>query len=57
MKKTGDEIPDEVRHLARRIIHGVLARHRRPRFHRLNPWIDQRQAAIASAWSGSCSCT
>ena len=26
-----------------------LARHRRPRFHRLNPWIDQRQAAIGPA--------
>lgn len=41
MKTTGEEIPADVRHLARRIMHGVLARHRRPRFHRLNPWIDQ----------------
>ena len=46
MHKTGVEIPDDVRHLARRIMHGVLARHRRPRFNRLNPWIDQRQAML-----------
>ncbi|SFD83432.1 zinc ribbon domain-containing protein [Salipiger profundus] len=49
MKKTGEEIPDDVRHLARRIMHGVLARHRRPRFRRLNPWIDQRQATLGPA--------
>lgn len=30
MKKTGVQIPDDVRHLARRIMHGVLAHHRRP---------------------------
>jgi hypothetical protein len=46
MRESGVEIPDNVRHLARRIMHGVLARHRRPRFHRLNPWIDQRQARL-----------
>ena len=46
MKKTGEDIPDDVRHLARRIMRGVLARHRRPRLHRLNPWIDQRQAKL-----------
>ncbi len=49
MKKTGEEIPDDVRRLARSIMRAVLARHQRPRFHRLNPWIDQRQAKIGSA--------
>ena len=49
MKKTGIQIPDDVRHLARRIMHAVLAGHRRPRFHRLNPWIDQRHATLGSA--------
>jgi hypothetical protein len=49
MKKTGVQIPDDVRHLARRIMHGVLARHRRPRLHRLNPNIDARQVTLAPA--------
>jgi putative transposase len=49
MKKTGEEIPDDARRLARSIMRAILARHRRPRFHRLNPWIDQRQAKIGSA--------
>jgi putative transposase len=46
LRETGEEIPDGVRRLARRIMHGVLARHRRPRFHHLNPCIDQRQATF-----------
>ena len=49
MKKTGVQIPDDVRHLARRIMHGVLARHRRPRLHRLNPNIDARHVTLAPA--------
>jgi putative transposase len=49
MKETGAQIPDDVRHLARRIMHSVLARHRRPRFHRLNPNIDARQVTLAPA--------
>ena len=49
MKKTGEQISDDARHLARRIMHGVLSRHRRPRFHRLNPCIDQRQATFGPA--------
>lgn len=42
----GEVILAEVRRFARTIMRAVLARHRRPRFHRLNPWIDQRQAAV-----------
>lgn len=49
MKSTGDEIPDHVRRFARSIMRGVLARHRRPRLHRLNPWIDRRQATLGPA--------
>jgi putative transposase len=49
MPSTGEEIPGDIRHLARRIMHGVLARHRRPRFNRLNPWIDRRQARVGAA--------
>lgn len=45
----GDVIPEQTRHLARRIMHQVLARHRRPQFGRLNPWIDQRQVKIGPA--------
>lgn len=47
--KPGVLIEDDIRHLARSIMRAILARHRRPRFHRLNPWIDQRQAQIGSA--------
>jgi putative transposase len=49
MRETDEEIPDDVRRLARSIMRGVLARHRRPRFHRLNPCIDQRQARLGPA--------
>jgi len=42
-------IEDDVRRLARSIMRAVLARHRRPRFNRVDPWIDQRQAKIGSA--------
>ena len=42
-------IADDVRRLARSIMRHVLGRHRRPRFHRLNPWIDQRQACLGKA--------
>ncbi len=49
MKETDEEIPDDVRRLARSIMRGMLARHRRPRFHRLNPWIDRRQATLGPA--------
>jgi putative transposase len=42
-------IEDDIRHLARSIMRAVLRRHRRPRFNRMNPWIDQRQAKIDSA--------
>ena len=47
--KPGILIEDDVRHLARSIMRAVLSHHRRPRFHRLNPWIDQRQATIGKA--------
>ena len=46
---TGVLVEDDIRHLARSIIRAVLRRHRRPRFNRINPWIDQRQAKIGSA--------
>jgi putative transposase len=49
MRGSGEEIPEGVRHLARRIMRRVLAGHRRPRFNRLNPWIDQRQARVGAA--------
>lgn len=49
MRETDEEIPDDVRRLARSIMRGVLARHRRPRFHRLNPCVDQRQAKFSPA--------
>ncbi|WP_295043307.1 hypothetical protein [uncultured Paracoccus sp.] len=42
----GQVIPDVIRRLARSIMHAVLARHRRPRFLRMNPWIDQCQATV-----------
>lgn len=42
----GQMIPDPVRALARTIMRAVLARHRRPRFDRMNPCIDQRQAEV-----------
>lgn len=42
----GETITEDVRCLARTIMRAVLACHRRPRFERLNPWIDQRQAAV-----------
>ena len=42
----GEIISDEIRHLARKIMKAMLARHRRPRFHRINPNIDQRQADL-----------
>lgn len=45
----GESIPDEIRQLARRIMHQVLSRHRRPNFSRLNPKIDQRQASLGRA--------
>ncbi|WP_240602569.1 hypothetical protein [Paracoccus endophyticus] len=37
----GQVIPEEIRKLARFIMRAVLARHRRPRFHRMNPNIDE----------------
>jgi putative transposase len=49
LPKTTEPISPEVRHLARRIMHGLLARHRRPSFDRLNPWIDQRQVTLTRA--------
>jgi putative transposase len=49
LKKNSEEIPENVRRLARSIMRAVLGRHRRPRFNRINPWIDQRQAKIGSA--------
>ena len=45
----GVEIPAHVRALARTIMRNVLDGHRRPRFHRLNPWIDRRQADLGAA--------
>lgn len=47
----GHEVPDDVRRLARTVMRSVLSRHRRPRFHRLNPNIDQRQASVGAAHS------
>lgn len=47
--KPGVLIEDDIRRLARSIMRAVLSRHRRPRFNRLNPWIDQRQATIGKA--------
>ena len=46
-----ENIPDDVRRLARSIMRAVLARHRKPRFHRLNPVIDQRQVSFGPAQS------
>ena len=47
-KKSGVEIPDDIRRLARSVMRAVLARHRQPRFNRLNPWIDQRQSSVSA---------
>ncbi|VDS08563.1 Putative transposase DNA-binding domain protein [Paracoccus haematequi] len=47
----GQVIPDEIRKLARTIMRAVLARHRRPRFSRMNPNIDARQASVETAQS------
>lgn len=44
--RKGEEIAPEIRALVRSIMRAVLARHRRPRFHRLNSWIDQRQVEV-----------
>jgi len=49
MRETGELIPDDVRRLARKIMHGVLAKHRRPRFHNLNPNIDERHVTFGPA--------
>ena len=49
MREKDEEISDDVRRLARGIMRGVLARHQRPRFHRLNPCIDRRQARLGPA--------
>jgi len=43
----GADIPYDVRRLARAIMRQVLSKHRKPRFLRLNPWIDQRQARVS----------
>lgn len=48
----GEEIPADVRALARSIMRAVLARHRRPRFNRMNPCIDQRQAEVIHKVTG-----
>ncbi len=47
----GQVIPDNVRRLARSIMRAILACHRKPRFHRLNPNIDQRQVSFGEAHS------
>jgi putative transposase len=49
LPKAKEPIASEVRHLARRIMHAMLSRHRRPSFDRLNPWIDRRQATLRPA--------
>lgn len=46
-------ILDDLRRLARSIMRTVLARHRRPHFHRLIPNIDQRHVSFGPAKSAS----
>lgn len=50
--RKGEVIPPGIRALARTLMRAVLARHRRPRFKRLNPCIDQRQAAVIRKVTG-----